>query len=62
LLGSSEGFSLDSSVKGGSVTLEEAMDLRESVDYESAYTEEDAKSLVRKAQEFLENVRRILKP
>jgi uncharacterized protein (UPF0332 family) len=40
---------------------EEAMDLRESADYGSAYTEDDAKNLVGKAQEFLENVRRILK-
>lgn len=40
---------------------EEAMDLRESADYGSAYTDEDAKNLVGKAQEFLENVRRILK-
>jgi len=41
---------------------EEAMDLRESADYGSAYTEEDARNLVRKAQEFLEKVKRILKP
>jgi len=40
---------------------EEAMDLRESADYGSAYTDEDARNLVAKAQEFLENVRRILK-
>lgn len=40
---------------------EEAMDLRESADYGSAYTDEDARNLVGKAQEFLENVRRILK-
>jgi len=41
---------------------EEAMDLRESADYGSTYSDEDAKNLVRKAQEFLENVKRILKP
>jgi uncharacterized protein (UPF0332 family) len=40
---------------------EEAMDLRESADYGSAYTDEDARNLVAKAQEFLENVRRILR-
>lgn len=41
---------------------EEAMDLRESADYGSTYSDEDAKNLVGKAQEFLENVKRILKP
>ncbi len=41
---------------------EEAMDLRESADYGSSYTDEDEKNLVGKAQEFLENVKRILKP
>jgi len=40
---------------------EEAMDLRESADYGSAYTDGDARNLVGKAQEFLENARRILK-
>ncbi|HKZ41773.1 MAG TPA: HEPN domain-containing protein, partial [Candidatus Hodarchaeales archaeon] len=33
---------------------EEAMDLRESADYGSAYTDEDARNLFAKAQEFLE--------
>lgn len=39
----------------------EAMDLRESADYGSAYTDADARNLVGKAQEFLENATRILK-
>jgi uncharacterized protein (UPF0332 family) len=40
---------------------EEAMDLRESADYGSAYTDGDARNLVEKAQGFLERARRILK-
>ena len=40
---------------------EEAMDLRESADYGSAYADEDAKNLVGKAEDFLANVKRILK-
>ncbi len=40
---------------------EEAMGLRESADYGSAYTDEDAKNLILKAEDFLGNVRRILK-
>ena len=40
---------------------EEAMNLRESVDYASAYTDEDAGNLVLKAREFLENAKRILR-
>jgi uncharacterized protein (UPF0332 family) len=41
--------------------LEEAMDLRKSADYGSAYTDEDARNLVGKAEDFLENAKRILK-
>ncbi len=40
---------------------EEAMDLRESADYGSAYTDEDAKNVIGKVEDFLGNVRRILK-
>jgi uncharacterized protein (UPF0332 family) len=39
----------------------EAMNLRESADYGSAYTDEDAKDLVGKAEDFLKNAKRILK-
>ncbi len=39
----------------------EAMDLRESADYGSAYADEDAKNLIGKAEDFLENAKRILK-
>lgn len=40
---------------------EEAMNLRESADYGSAYSDEDAKQLVEQAKGFLENARRVLK-
>ena len=37
------------------------MDLRESADYGSAYTDEDAKNLIGKTEDFLKSVKRILK-
>jgi uncharacterized protein (UPF0332 family) len=54
-------FFLDSLGEERINDLEEAMDLRESADYGSAYTDEDARSLVGKAADFLENAKRILK-
>jgi uncharacterized protein (UPF0332 family) len=54
-------FFLDSLGEERIKDFEEAMDLRESADYGSAYTDEDAKNLVRKAEGFLENAERILK-
>lgn len=54
-------FFLDSLGEERIKDLEEAMDLRESADYGSAYTDQDAKNLVEKAEAFLENVKRILK-
>ena len=41
-------------------SLEEAMDLREAADYGSAYTSEDAKSLIVRAEDLLKTARSIL--
>ena len=54
-------FFLDSLGEERIKDLEEAMDLRESADYGSAYTDEDSKILVERAEDFLGNVKRILK-
>lgn len=54
-------FFLDSLGEERIKDFEEAMDLRESADYGSAYTDQDAKNIVGKAEDFLENVKRILK-
>jgi uncharacterized protein (UPF0332 family) len=54
-------FFLDALGEGRINDFGEAMDLRESADYGSAYTDEDAKNLIGKAEGFLENAKRILK-
>ena len=54
-------FFLDTLGEGRINDFGEAMDLRESADYGSAYTDEDAKILIGKAEDFLENAKRILK-
>lgn len=53
-------FFLDSLGEERIRDFEEAMELRESADYGSAYTDQDAKNIVGKAEDFLENVKRIL--
>ena len=54
-------FFLDSLGEERIRDFEEAMDLRESADYGSTYTDQDAKNIVGKAEDFLENVKQILK-
>jgi uncharacterized protein (UPF0332 family) len=54
-------FFLDALGEGRINDFAEAMDLRESADYGSAYTDEDAKNLIGKTEEFLRSVKRILK-
>ena len=54
-------FFLDALGEGRINDFAEAMDLRESADYGSAYTDEDAKNLIGKTEDFLKSVKRILK-
>ena len=54
-------FFLDVLGEGRINDFAEAMDLRESADYGSAYTDEDAKNLIGKTEDFLKSVKRILK-
>lgn len=54
-------FFLDALGEGRINDFAEAMDLRESADYGSAYTDEDAKNLIGKTEDFLRSVKRILK-
>lgn len=54
-------FFLDALGEGRINDFAEAMDLRESADYGSAYTDEDAKNLIGKTEDFLRSVKGILK-